>query len=77
MKPVHQKLRHGRSTAARNLFATLLLLLGLASAHAADALAPTEIEQGFQNMYNLDFQKAHQDLKVGVLLDGFECGAAR
>ena len=61
MKPVHQKLRHGRSTAARNLFATLLLLLGLASAHAADALAPTEIEQGFQNMYNLDFETAHQD----------------
>ena len=64
MKPVHPKLSHLRLTPARNLFAALLLLLALASAHAADALAPTEIEQGFQNMYNLDFQKAHQDFST-------------
>jgi hypothetical protein len=64
MKPVSQKRSHGRLTPARNLFAALLLLLALASAHAADALAPTEIEQGFQNMYNLDFQKAHQDFST-------------
>jgi hypothetical protein len=64
MKPVHPKLSHRRSTPARNLFAALLLLLALASAHAADALAPTEIELGFQNMYNLDFQKAHQDFST-------------
>src|SRR5580698_4297412 len=64
MKPVHPRISHGRLTPARNLFAALLFLLVLASAHAADALAPTEIEQGFQNMYNLDFQKAHQDFST-------------
>src|SRR6202453_1210856 len=64
MKPVHPKLSHRRLTPARNLFAAVLLLLALVSAHAADALAPTEIEQGFQNMYNLDFQKAHQDFST-------------
>ena len=64
MKPVHQKLSHGRSMPARNWFAALLFSLALASAHAADALAPTEIEQGFQSMYNLDFQKAHQDFST-------------
>ncbi len=64
MKPVHPKLSHSRSAPARNLLAALLLLLALASAHPADALAPTEIEQGFQSMYNLDFQKAHQDFST-------------
>ncbi len=64
MKPVRPKFSHRRSTSARNWFAALLLLLALASAHAADALAPTEIEQGFQSMYNLDFQKAHQDFST-------------
>lgn len=50
---------------ARNSFTVLLLLLLLVSAPMADALvAPAEIEQGFQNMYNLDFQKAHQDFSA-------------
>jgi hypothetical protein len=30
----------------------------------ANAIAPTEIEQGFQSMYNLDFQTAHQDFST-------------
>jgi hypothetical protein len=39
----------------------VLLALMLGVACTADAFASTEIEQGFQSMYNLDFQKAHQD----------------
>jgi hypothetical protein len=64
VKPIHPKLGHGSLTPARALFTALWLLLALASAHAADALAPTEIEQGFQSMYNLDFQRAHQDFST-------------
>ncbi len=64
MRSVRPRLSHRRPTPARYLFAALLLLLALVSTHAADALAPTEIEQGFQSMYNLDFQKAHQDFST-------------
>jgi hypothetical protein len=39
----------------------VLLALTLWAACSADAFASTEIEQGFQSMYNLDFQKAHQE----------------
>jgi hypothetical protein len=62
MKAAHQKLGYWSLKPVPNSFAALLLLLLLASAPMADALvAPAEIEQGFQSMYNLDFQKAHQD----------------
>ena len=46
---------------ANSSFTAVLLLLTLWPAHTANALAPAEIEQGFQSMYNLDFQQAHQD----------------
>jgi hypothetical protein len=36
------------------------VLLVLCPALSAQASAPTDIEQGFQSMYNLDFQQAHQ-----------------
>jgi hypothetical protein len=49
---------------ARNCFAALLFLLMFASASTAGALAPAEIEQGFQSMYNLDFQKAHENFST-------------
>jgi hypothetical protein len=58
------RLVHPKPTAAQILFVPLLLLLGLASVQPAGALAPTEIEQGFQSMYNLDFQKAQQDFST-------------
>jgi hypothetical protein len=46
-------------------FTASIVLLGLVwPAGTADALAPPEIEQGFQSMYNLDFQKAHQDFSA-------------
>jgi hypothetical protein len=58
------KLVHRKPTAMQILFAPLMLLLGLVSVQPAGALAPTEIEQGFQSMYNLDFQKAQQDFST-------------
>jgi hypothetical protein len=64
MKTTHQKFSQVRLTPSRNCLAALLLMLTLWPAHIADALAPTEIEQGFQSMYNLDFQKAHQDFSA-------------
>jgi hypothetical protein len=64
MKTIHQKFSHGRLAPARNCLAAVLLMLTPWPAHTADALAPTEIEQGFQNMYNLDFQMAHQDFST-------------
>jgi hypothetical protein len=36
----------------------------LAPGHVAHALAPDVIEHGFQSMYNLDFQRAHQDFSA-------------
>jgi hypothetical protein len=45
-------------------FAAVLLMLTLWPAFTAEALAPTEIEQGFQSMYNLDFQQAHEDFSA-------------
>jgi hypothetical protein len=36
----------------------------IAPPHFAVALAPAPIEQGFQSMYNLDFQRAHQDFSA-------------
>jgi hypothetical protein len=49
---------------AIKLFAAVLLTLTLWPAFTAEALAPTEIERGFQSMYNLDFQQAHQDFST-------------
>ena len=49
---------------AIKLFAVVLLTLTPWPAFSAEALAPTEIEQGFQSMYNLDFQQAHQDFST-------------
>ena len=48
------------NTTLRRLLSAILLMIAL----QAKALAPTEIEQGFQSMYNLDFQKAHQDFST-------------
>ena len=45
-------------------FAALILVLVLWPACTADALAPTEIERGFQSMYNLEFDQAHQDFST-------------
>jgi hypothetical protein len=64
MKTGHQKLSQGRLMPARNRFGALLFLLILGSGPVAHALAPAEIEQGFQSMYNLDFQKAHEDFSI-------------
>jgi hypothetical protein len=64
MKTTHQKLSQGRLTPTRNWLAAVLLMLTPWPAHTADALAPAEIEQGFQSMYNLDFQMAHQDFST-------------
>jgi hypothetical protein len=57
MKAVH--LRH-----APRWFAVLLLMLACLPAWTADALAPNEIERGFQSMYNLQFDEAHQDFST-------------
>jgi hypothetical protein len=49
---------------AIKLFAVVLLTLTFRPPVAAQTLAPTEIEQGFQSMYNLDFQRAHKDFST-------------
>jgi hypothetical protein len=49
---------------AIKLFAAVLVMLAVWPAFTAEALAPTEIEQGFQSMYNLDFQQAHKDFST-------------
>jgi hypothetical protein len=41
-----------------------LLLLTFVPACQADVSAPTEIERGFQSMYNLQFDQAHQDFAI-------------
>ena len=41
-----------------------VLLLVFVPARGAKALAPTEIERGFQSMYNLEFEQAHQDFST-------------
>jgi hypothetical protein len=41
-----------------------LLLLTCVSASQADVSAPPEIERGFQSMYNLQFDQAHQDFAI-------------
>src|SRR3984885_13292725 len=42
----------------------VLLVLTLLPAWTAEAMAPTEIELGFQSMYNLQFDQAHQDFST-------------
>jgi hypothetical protein len=42
----------------------ILLLLTFVPACQADVSAPTEIERGFQSMYNLQFDEAHQDFAI-------------
>ncbi len=44
--------------------AILLLALIFLPAWTAEALAPNEIESGFQSMYNLQFDQAHQDFST-------------
>ena len=44
--------------------AILLLALIFLPAWTAEALAPNEIESGFQSMYNLQFDQAHQDFSA-------------
>jgi hypothetical protein len=61
MKVTHGKSNCHRSRHTRKSLVAVLLALMLWTASPADAFASTEIEQGFQSMYNLDFQKAHQD----------------
>jgi hypothetical protein len=41
-----------------------LLLLTCVPASRADVSAPAEIERGFQSMYNLQFDQAHQDFAI-------------
>jgi hypothetical protein len=48
----------------QSLFRATLLFLALTSVSIANALAPTEIEQGFQCMYNLEFDRAHLDFST-------------
>jgi hypothetical protein len=57
MKAIH--LKH-----APRLFAVLLLMVTFLPAWTAEALAPTEIELGFQSMYNLEFDQAHQNFST-------------
>jgi hypothetical protein len=57
MKAIHLR------PAARS-FAALLLTLTFLPAGTAGALAPTEIELGFQSMYNLEFDQAHQNFST-------------
>jgi hypothetical protein len=42
----------------------VVLMLVFLSARGANAMAPTEIERGFQSMYNLEFEQAHQDFST-------------
>jgi hypothetical protein len=49
---------------APRLFALLLLVLMSLPAWTAEALDPNEIERGFQSMYNLEFDQAHQDFSA-------------
>jgi hypothetical protein len=42
----------------------VVLMLVFLSARGAYAMAPTEIERGFQSMYNLEFEQAHQDFST-------------
>ena len=46
------------------LFAALVFMAMLWPRCMANALAPTEIERGFQSMYNLEFDQAHQDFST-------------
>jgi hypothetical protein len=41
-----------------------VLLLSFVPAGQADVSAPAEIERGFQSMYNLQFDQAHQDFAI-------------
>ena len=42
----------------------ILFLLTFVPASQADVSNPTEIERGFQSMYNLQFDQAHQDFAI-------------
>lgn len=48
----------------RTAAAACFAVITLAPAQVAFALAPDPIEHGFQSMYNLDFQRAHQDFSL-------------
>ncbi len=55
--------RTGSMKASYKWFAATCLLLACAPC-MANAPAPTEIERGFQSMYNLQFDQAHQDFST-------------
>jgi hypothetical protein len=55
--------RTGCMKATSRWFIAVLLLV-FVPARGAKALAPTEIERGFQSMYNLEFEQAHQDFST-------------
>ena len=49
---------------ATNRWFIAMILLVFVPARGARAIAPTEIERGFQSMYNLEFEQAHQDFST-------------
>lgn len=53
----------GSMKATHKWFAATCLLMACAPC-MADAPAPTEIERGFQSMYNLEFDQAHQNFSA-------------
>jgi hypothetical protein len=63
MQATQPKIVPKGSLRAKSVCAAGLLLLTAWPCNA-HAVAPTEIELGFQSMYNLDFQKAHQDFST-------------
>jgi hypothetical protein len=58
-----QSVEQGSMKATHKWFAATCLLLACAPC-MANATAPTEIERGFQSMYNLQFDQAHQDFST-------------
>jgi hypothetical protein len=64
MKTISAKSCRERWMPAGYVFAAILLLSLFGPRCVANALAPAEIEQGFQSMYNLDFQEAHRDFST-------------
>jgi hypothetical protein len=58
-----QSVEQGSMNATHKRFAAACLLL-LCAPCMANATAPTDIERGFQSMYNLQFDQAHQDFST-------------
>jgi hypothetical protein len=51
-------------TSCYRIYAAVVLMLMILPACSAQALAPVEIERGFQSMYNLEFDRAHADFSA-------------